>query len=187
MDRHDQKQETIASVEATKHPFDTFGVAIFLVVLVEIILLVGLNLYQKSRAQNLGRQLNEAKQTLATPEYAKLNNQLEEVLAGQQKLQTVLAGKAQWSKFYSLLNGVTPKNVKINSIQVSNSGTFRIEAETPTLSTLAHALVAWQNGTAAATTPFSSVKLNANGYASDRGSRIVTFSVSGTINLSRMK
>lgn len=187
MDQHDKKQEPIAEVEATKSPFDTFGVAIFLVVLVEIILLIGLNLYQKSRYESLTKELNSHKQTLASAEYASLNNQLEEVLAGQKILQTTLASKVKWSQFYHLLNGVTPKNVKINSIQLNANGSFRAEGQTPTLSTLAQLLVAWQKGTDAAPTPFSDAKLSTNGYVNDGGNRTVGFSVVGSIDLSRMK
>lgn len=188
MDHHDQKkQEDITGVEVTKNPFDTFGVAVFLVVVVEIVLLIGLNLYQKSRFESLSKQLSAHQTTLASAEFSTLNTQLEEVLAGQKLLQTTLASKVKWSEFYKLLNNVTPKNVKVNSIQVNVNGTFRIEGETPTMTTLAQLLVAWQKGTTAAPTPFASAKLNGNGFASDNGNRVVSFSISGTLNQARLK
>lgn len=183
----DKKQEDIAQVEATKSPFDTFGVAIFLVVLVEILLLVGLNLYQKSRSQTIGNKISESQKTLASPDYATLNTQLEEVLSGQKLLQTVLANKISWSRFYSMLNAVTPKNVKVNSVQLNANGTFRIEGETQTMSSLAQALVAWQKGSAAAPTPFADAKLSNNGFGTKDGNRIVSFSVSGSLNLGVLK
>ncbi len=188
MTTRDQKdQEEIAQVEATKSPFDTFGVAIFLVVLVEILLLVGLNLYQKSRSQTIGNKISENQKTLALPEYAGLNTQLEEVLAGQKLLQTVLASKVNWSQFYAMLNAVTPKNVKVNSVQLNTNGTFRLEGETQTMSSLAQALVAWQKGSTAAPTPFTAAKLSNNGFATKDGNRIVSFSITGSLNLGVLK
>jgi hypothetical protein len=189
LDTHDKKPETekIAEVEVKRSPFDTFGVAIFLVVLVQIVILIGLNLYQKSRAASLSAQLNGHRTTLASPGYVELNTQLEEVLSGQRLLQETLAGKVKWSLFYHQLNAVTPKNVKVNSVQVGANGTFRLEGETPTLASLAQALVAWQKGTAAAPTPFANVKLNSNGYANDGNNRVVSFSVSGSLNIGGLK
>lgn len=188
MDPQDhKKQEEIAAVEPHKSPFDTFGVAIFLVVLVEIVVLVGLNLYQKSRFQSLSEQLSAHQTTLASAEYATLNTQLEEVLAGQKLLQGVLADKLKWPQFYAQLNASTPKNVKINSVQIGASGAYRIDAQTPTMTSLAQTLVAWQKGSAAAPTPFESAKLSSNSFGTDGGNRVVNFTVSGTINLARLK
>ncbi|QQG49998.1 MAG: hypothetical protein HZB70_00205 [Candidatus Berkelbacteria bacterium] len=188
MAQNDQKnQEEIAQVEATKSPFDTFGVAIFLVVLVEILLLIGLNLYQKSRAQTIGNKISASQKTLASPEYTTLNTQLEEVLAGQKLLQTVLDSKVNWSQFYTMLNAVTPKNVKVNSIQLNVNGTFRLDGETQSMSSLAQALVVWQKGSTAAPTPFSSAKLSNNGFATKDGNRIVSFTISGSLNMGVLK
>lgn len=190
MDSQDRKKpehEEIAAVEPHKGPFDTFGVAIFLVVLVQLVVMVGLNIYQKGRYQNLSEQLSAHQTTLASPEYSTLNTQLEEVLAGQKVLESVLAEKVQWSKFYTLLNGITPKNVRITSAQLGAGGSFRIDGQTPTLTTLAQALVAWQKGTAAAPTPFASAELASNSFGTEGTARVVNFSITGTINMGSLQ
>ncbi len=188
MDRQDQtNQPDIAPVEAVKNPFDTFGVAIFLVVLVEVILLFGLNLYYKSRTQSLSQKLIEHQATLASAEFSTLNTQLEEVLEGQDLLKTALASRVQWSKFYLMFNAVTPKNVRINTMQVSDTGTFRADGETASLSSLAQAIVAWQKGSASAPTPFSKIILSSNSFSNIEGRRVVAFSISGTADLGRIK
>lgn len=188
MDRQDQnKQEDIATVEAAKNPFDTFGVAIFLVVLVEVVLLFGLNLYYKSRTESLSQKLNEHQATLASAEFSTLNTQLEEVLEGQELLKTALASRVKWSNFYSMLNAVTPKNVRINNIQVGNTGTFRADGETASLSSLAQAIVAWQEGSPSAPTPFSNVALSSNSFSNVDGRRVVIFSITGTADMGRLK
>lgn len=182
-----KNQEPISDLEVTKHPFDTFGVAVFLVVLVEIVLLVGLNLYQKSRAEALTKELNVHQNTIASADYATINTQLEEVLAGRQTLQSALAAKVRWAQFYNMVNAVTPKNVHVATLQVNNNGTFRAEGQTTSLSSLAQALVAWQKGSGQIATPFSTVTLNANGFTSDGGRRLVTFSISGNINMGAIR
>lgn len=188
MDQQDRKkQEEIAAVEPHKGLFDTFGVAIFLVVLVQLVVMIGLNVYQKSRYQNLSDQLSTHQTKLASAEYSTLNTQLEEVLAGQKVLETVLAEKVQWSKFYTLLNGVTPKNVRITSAQLGASGSIRIDGQTPTLTSLAQLLVAWQKGTSAAPTPFSSVELASNSFGTEGSNRVVTFSITGTVNVGSLR
>jgi len=188
LDQQDRKkQEEIAAVEPHKSPFDTFGVAIFLVVLVQLVVMVGLNIYQKGRYQNLSEQLAAHQTTLASDQYSTLNTQLEEVLAGQNALETALAGKVKWAQLYTLLNAVTPKNVRVTSMQMGASGNYRIDGNTPSMTTLAQLLVAWQKGTAAAPTPFASVELASNSFATEGGSRVVNFSITGTFNLGRLQ
>jgi cytochrome c-type biogenesis protein CcmH/NrfG len=188
VDQQDRKkQEEIAAVEPHKSPFDTFGVAIFLVVVVQLVVMVGLNIYQKGRYQNLTDQLVAHQTTLASAENATLNTQLEEVLAGQTLLQSSLAEKVKWAQFYTLLNAVTPKNVRVTSAQVSTNGSYRIDGQTPTMTTLAQLLVAWQKGTEAAPTPFSTVELASNSFGTEGGNRTVNFSITGTINLGRLQ
>jgi hypothetical protein len=188
VDQQDRKkQEEIAEVEPVKGPFDTFGVAIFLVVLVQLVVMMGLNIYQKGRFQNLSDQLTAHQTTLASEQYGTLNTQLEEVLDGQQLLQTALAQKVNWAQFYTLLNASTPKNVRVTSVQIGQNGSVRIDGQTPTLTTLAQLLLAWQKGTTAAPTPFSSVELSSNSYATEGSGRVVGFTITGTINLGRLQ
>lgn len=188
MDQQDRKkQEEIAAVEPQKSPFDTFGVAIFLVVLVQLVVMFGLNIYQKGRFEKLSEQLSAHQTTLASSEYSTLNTQLEEVLAGQSLLQSALADKVKWAQFYTLLNNVTPKNVRVTSAQISTNGSYRIDGQTPTMTTLAQLLVAWQKGTDTAPTPFSTVELASNAFGTDGGNRTVNFSITGTINLGRLQ
>lgn len=188
MDSQDRKkQEEIAAVEPHKSPFDTFGVAIFLVVLVQLVVMVGLNIYQKGRFTNLSNQLSAHQTTLASAEYSTLNAQLEEVLAGQKTLESALAEKVNWGRFYGLLNSATPKNVRVTSLQVSTGGAIRIDGQTPTMSTLAHLLVAWQKGTDAAPTPFTTIELSGNSFGTEGGSRVVNFTMTGTVNVGGLK
>ena len=182
-----QSKEDIASVEAEKPVIDTFGILVFLVVVVEIVLVVGLNMYQQSRIESLSAKLQEANTELRLPENATLNTQVSEVLAGGDKLKTVLDSRVRWSKFYTVLNGVTPKNVKLTGLSIADSGAFRAEGNTSSLSDLAKLIVAWRDGTSAIATPFTVVSLNSNGFSDSGGKRVVTFSISGSVNTGVLK
>lgn len=186
--RHlDQPKEEIASVENTKPVIDTFGILVFLIVVVEIVLVVGLNMYQQSRIESLTTKLQEANTELRLPENATLNTQVSEVLAGGDTLKNVLLSKVRWSKLYTLLNGVTPKNVKLTGLSITDSGAFRAEGNTSSLSDLAKLIVAWRDGTSAIATPFTSISLNSNGFSDSGGKRVVTFSISGSVNTGTLK
>lgn len=182
-----QPKEEIASVEGGKPVIDTFGVLVFIIVVVEIVLVFGLNLYQKSRVESLTTKLQEVSNELRLPENATLNTQVSEVLSGGDRLQTVLNSKVRWSKFYTLLNAVTPKNVKLTGLSITDSGAFRAEGNTSSLSDLAKLVVAWRDGTPAIATPFTTVALNSNGFSDSGGSRVVTFSISGSVNTGALK
>ncbi|MEK7171067.1 MAG: hypothetical protein AAB774_02075 [Patescibacteria group bacterium] len=187
MDTHDRKHSDkegadITSVDAGKSVIDGFGFVIFFIVVVEILLLIGLNLYQKSRITTLSEKLAADQTALSLPENRTINTQVNEVLDGSDKLKNVLASKVKWSKFYVLLNAVTPKNVHLTSLAIAEGGTFRAEGDVGSLNDLAKLIVAWNQGTDAIPTPFSAISLNNNGYSSQGETRIVTFSVSGTVN-----
>lgn len=180
------REEAIAAVEQVTQPLDTFGRIVFLVIILEIILVIGLNLYEKSRLNTITQDLATKQQTLASADYATLNNQVNDVIAGQEKLKVILSSKINWANFYSQLDAVTPKDVRFTSVSISQSGSFKASGETATLSSLAHALVAWQSGAGTAITPFSSIALNSDGYTADGANRRVTFAISGQINLSSL-
>lgn len=181
------KEEPIATLDDVAKPLDSFGRIIFLIIVVEIVVMFGLKIFQESRIKSLNEQLTERKNELKTPEFSTLNNQVEEVLAGSAKLTEVLASKVKWEVFYSRLNSLTPKNVVLTSINISDGGTFKADGETASLSSLAEALVAWQKGTDSITTPFSSVTLVNNGYIGSGNARRVSFSISGSIDLGRIQ
>ena len=176
------KGEEIASVETTKPVIDTFGMLVFFIVVAEIILVIGLNLYQKSRINTLSDQLQTTRTALAAPDNATINSQVNEVLDGSDQLKAVLSQKTRWSKFYTLLNAVTPKNVKVTGLSIADTGAFRAEGSTGTLTDLAALMVAWRQGTSDIATPFSAVNLSSNGFSDQNGHRVVTFSISGQVN-----
>lgn|GEM_PF-1458529 len=177
------KEEKISPLSSGRRVIDTFGNIIFFVIVIEIILLFGLNLYQKSRISALTKQLGEKQAQLNQPENRVINTQIEEVLEGQDALSRALKSKVKWANFYSQLNAVTPKNVRFTSVSLNDSGVFRGDGFTPTMSDLARALVAWQTGAESIATPFSSLELNNNGFITQGSQRLVSFSVSGQINL----
>jgi len=181
-DRHQEKQEEIEPITSGKSPLESFGTALFVVVVVQAVLLVGLSLYQKSRIETLTRSLDELKNELASEPYRGLQTQVEEVLAGSETLKTVLSAKVRWSNFYRQLNAVTPKDIKLATLNVSESGIFTAEGRAASLSALAQALVAWQKGVGDIKSPFSSVSLVNNGYISEGSKSLVSFSVTGQIN-----
>jgi Tfp pilus assembly protein PilN len=175
-------QDAIASLESGISAFETFGRVIFFVVLVEVALIMGLNFYQKSRINTYTEKIDQITAEINTPEYSTINTQVEQVLAGSEKLRVALDSKVQWSKFYSQLNAVTPKDVRVTSVSIADGGAVKLDGETASLSSLAKLIVAWNQGTPAATTPFTGVTLASNGYAEEEGSRRVIFSVTGQIN-----
>lgn len=180
-------KEEIASVGSGRAPIDFFGTVIFFVVLVQAFLMIGLNLYQLSQVSKANAELIIAKQTLDGEDYKRLNTEIEEVLAGNDKLQQVLASKVKWSNFYRQFNAVTPKNVRLKAMSVSENGNFKADGETADFTSLARAVVAWRDGTSDIRTPFSSVTLTNNGYQSDGANRRVSFSLSGQINIGGLK
>ena len=197
MDSHDKQpvapapaedtQDRISSLEDASKTLNSFGVIIFFVVLVEIVLLFGLNLYQKSRFNTLSAELDTLRGTLNSAEFKTLNGQVEEVISGAEKLDMVLSAKVKWSNFYSQLNAITPKDVKLGTINIGSDGSFKAEGETASLTSLARALVAWNEGTVSVTSPFSAIKLNSNGFVAKDGGKRVSFTVSGQINLGRIR
>lgn len=182
-------KEEIASIGSGRSPVDFFGTVIFFVVLVQALLMIGLNLFQTSKITAAEGQLTEAKQKLATADYKTLNNQIDEVLAGSTLLNQKLDAKVKWSNFYRQLGAVTPKNVRFKAMSVTDTGSFKADGETASFTALAQALTAWQKGTTDIHTPFTldSVVLSNNGYQTEGTTRRVSFSISGQINLGGLK
>lgn len=180
-------QDRISLLEDASKTLNSFGVTVFFVVLAEIILLFGLNLYQQSRFKTLTGELDTLRSSLNSAEYRTLNSQVEEVIAGAEKLDMVLAAKVKWSNFYAQLNAITPKDVKLNSFNISADGSFKADGETTNLTSLARALVTWNQGTPSVATPFTVIKLNSNGFVAKSGGKRVNFTISGQINLGRIR
>lgn len=176
-------QDRIASLEDASKTLNGFGTIIFFVIVVEAILLLGLNLYQDSRFKTFSNQLTDLQVKLNSGEYSNLNSQVEEVISGNERLKLVLASKVKWSTFYSLFNSVTPKNVQVKSVAISNEGSFKADGETSSLTSLAEALVAWNGGVKTAQSPFTFIKLNSNGYVNSGGKKRVSFTISGQVNV----
>jgi len=176
-------KDEVSPLQSGRRVIDSFGSVIFFVVVVEIIILAGLNLYQKKRVETLTSELAAKQAQLNSPENATLNRQIDEVIEGHDALSQVLNSKVAWSKFYGQLNTITPKNVRFTSVSVSDSGSFRADGVTTSLSDLGRAIVAWQVGTEAVKTPFTSLTLSSNGYVTSGEVRLVNFSVTGEINM----
>ncbi len=191
MDTQDRKYpvaqaEPISTVGEVSHPLDTFGIIIFFVILLQVGLMIGLNLYQKSRIKTLDADMANKQAELASPTLANLNTQVDEVISGQQKLEIILGSKLKWSSFYNSLGAVTPNNVKLTSMSINSDGTFKADGQTASLTTLAVALAAWRDGTSATPTPFTSISLTNNGFTNAGATRRITFSMTGQINLNKL-
>ncbi len=135
----------------------------------------------------MNQELSTLRNTLSGAEYSTINTQVEEVISGTERLATVLATKVKCSNFYKQLNQVTPKSVKLNTINVTSDGAFKADGETKSLSSLAQALVAWNGGTPTVASPFSVIKLNSNGFISGSSGKRVSFTVSGQIDLGSVR
>ena len=146
-----------------------------------------LNLYQESRIKKVAGVLAGYQQQLSQPDNKGVNTQIEEVLAGSKRLETLLASKVNWGRFYTLLNGVTPKNVKVNTVALTQDGAVKIDGQAESLPILAQAIVAWRDGAVGKPTPLSNLTLASNGYAVVDGKRVVSFSVTGQADLSKLK
>ncbi len=184
--KHDIKAD-IAAVSAVTYTVDTFGTLIFIVVFVEIVLLLGLNLYQKSRITSGERTLEEKQALLLTPNYRTINAEVNQVLSGNVLLSTTLKNKVDWPKFYAQLNAITPKDALISTFSVTENGSFKADGRTTSLDSLAKLMIAWQQGAGAVKTPFASAALASDGFTTSTGARQVTFSISGQINLGALK
>ncbi len=190
MDTQDKKpavQEKIASLGTGVNALDTFGMIVFFVVIVEIVLLIGLNIYEKSRIDKLTTEINTTSGVLNSADYKTINDQISDVIVGSDQLKVALNKRVPWSKMFTMINAVTPKNVKINSLSINETGTFKADGETTSLSSLADAMVAWKDGVGSVESPFSTVTLGGNGYTGDALSRKVTFSISGQIDVNLLK
>lgn len=180
-------KEEIASIGSGRRPIEFFGTVIFFVVLVQVLLMFGLNLYENSKIDAATQEIAKAQQTLASTDYKTLNTQVDEVLAGSVKLEQVLGNKVKWSNFYRQLGAVTPKNVRLKAISLTDNGVFKADGETASFTSLAQAMVAWRDGTADTKTPFSSITLTNNGYQTDGATRRVSFSISGQVGLGGLR
>ena len=190
IDQHDRKpvaQEAIATLSSGVNALDTFGVIIFFVVIVEIVLLIGLNIYEKSRIDSLTGTISKTQTELNSDADKTINNQIGDVVVGADKLKTALDAKVPWSKLFVMVNAVTPKDVVLHNFTVNDSGSFKADGETISLTSLAQAVVAWRDGTADIVTPFSSVTLGGNSYTNDATTRKVTFSISGQVNIEALR
>lgn len=180
-------KQDIAAVAPAGYTIDSFGTIIFVVVVVQIVILVGLNLYQKSRAASLQKTLASKQAQLQTPTYKTANDQVNQVLSGNAQLAAALAGKVHWDKFYTELDAVTPKNVQLTTLSIAANGSFKADGRTGSLDNLAKALVAWQQGVGTTVTPFASVTLASDGFGASGSNRQVTFSINGQVNLGALK
>lgn len=170
--------ETISPVVQSGMALGSFGTVIFFVVLAQVILMIGLNVYQKSRLESIETEILAQQQVLSETANSNINTQITNVISGETKLAQALSSKVRWSNFYIKLNSVTPKNVRITTVSISETGAIKAEGETNSLSSLARAVVAWQSGTATVTSPFNSVSLSSNNLSSGK----VLFSITGQIN-----
>lgn len=186
MEQEQQKttrtQEAIASIESGISSFETFGRVIFFVVLVEALLIIGLNFYQQNRVSFYEEKVAAAQAEINSPDLSTINRQVGEVLSGSQKLTAALDNKIDWGKFYSQLNAVTPKDVRVTAVSITDGGAVKIDGETASLTSLAKVMTVWKSGTPSAPTPFTAVTLASNGYAEQEGARRVIFSITGQIN-----
>ena len=180
-------EEKIASIESDFSVFGTYGFIIFFIVIAQVVVMIGLNLYQKSRVDKDTTEISQITTQLNSPENSKINSQISDIMAGSNRLGGILDSKIKWSTFYTMLDNVTPKNVKINSITLSETGSYRAEGITDSLTSLAQLVVAWQNGTTTTITPFSTVDLGSNGYVNDGNNKKVSFSISGNVKLGVLK
>ncbi|MEX0594540.1 MAG: hypothetical protein WD157_00340 [Patescibacteria group bacterium] len=180
-------QDKISSLTDAAKTLNSFGVIVFFVIVIEIILLFGINLYQNARFKSLSNNLTDLRTTLSGPEYQTINDQVESVISGTDRLQVVLATKVKWSNFYQMLNAVTPKDVKLDTINITSDGTFKADGKTKSLTSLAQALVAWNGGVATTPSPFTVIKLNSNGFVSSDGGRQVSFTISGQVDLGSVR
>lgn len=179
--------EAVSAINQTTTALGSFGVIIFFVVLAQVVLMIGLNVYQRSRLEDVNARIGEQRQILAQTGNSTINNQISSVIAGEKNLSLALNSRIKWSVFYLQLNSITPKNVKFNNVSLTESGSFKAEGQTDSFASLAKALVAWQGGTATIATPFTSVELGGNGYAVEGNQRKVTFSISGNIATGGLK
>ena len=189
MELHQQQAQSanISKVTTGVSALNSFGYIVFIVVVVEFALMIGMNLYQTSRIKQYNEKITATQATLATKEHSTINKQVDEIISGQTQLEAVLASKTKWSTFYTKLNAITPQNVRISTLTINEDGSIQASGETTTLSSLAKALVVWQNGVGDKKSPFSTVKLASNGYTTGDKARLVTFSITGTINLAEFK
>jgi hypothetical protein len=74
--------------------------------------------------------------------------------------------------------------VQLSSITANQDGSFKASGQASSLNELAQAITVWSSGTTNNLTPFTSVTLDSESYSSgSNGGSVVTFSVSGQINL----
>ena len=193
MDNQDQTNQQyrttpIASVEDVNRPANTNGYLLLAVVIIMAITLYTLNVYEKSHISTLNTQISNDQKTLSSSKYQTLNSQVNDIISGQQYLNSTLDSRLNWSAFYSSLNGVTPTNVSLTDVSITNAGAFMASGQAANLTSLATALVAWNKGTQSAVTPFSSVTLNGESLTTtSNGNTVVSFSVTGKVNLGALK
>ncbi len=176
------KQEHISPLTTGKSALDSFGIAIFFIIVVELVLLIGLNLYQASKIADLDKRQTSAKTKLATADYKTINTEIDGALAGDSLLKTALDSKVHWSGLFNQLNAVTPKDVKLSSVSISEDGSVHFDGQTTSMSSLAQALVSWQSGVPNHKTPLSDVILASNGFADANSKKVVTFSITAGVN-----
>lgn len=185
--QHQADESKIASIESGFGTFGGYGIVVFIIILVQIGLMIGLNVMQKSRAENARKEIATYQTQLNQPGYKTINEQIDDVLAGSSQLNAVLDSRVKWSTFHALLNAVTPKNVKVTGVSLSESGTFKADGVTDSLTSLAQLVVAWRDGTTTTPTPLNSVTLASNGSAVEGNIRKVSFSISAAINMGMIK
>lgn len=146
---------------------------IFTVIVAVIFLVAGILLYvlqttktsalktKESMVQDLTKQLN-------TTDMLALDKKVQDLQSGIGAYSTALTGKLYWSNLFTVLQKVTPKNVKFTAFAVDENKLVKITAETTIFNEIAILTRSLENSTS-----FSDVKLvSSTAVDSTTGSKI---------------
>lgn len=157
-----------------------FGVLVLMATILAVAGTGILYLISASKTANVeGRQkeFNQLNQQLTTGELAQLDKDVLEVMAGATALDTALNTRIYWSKFWSQLNGVTPKSVAYSSMTVDKEGTIAISGKAADFTSVAKLMVSLQKAPV-----FSMVELGGTSLKEEGDKKTTLFSLKLKVN-----
>lgn len=170
------------SIEPEKNFLGIFSIIALVIVLVAAIGLYIMKANKNSLLSTKTAEANGLIQQLNTPPLNSLNQQIIDLENGLGVFQSAMQGKVYYSKMFSELGRITPKNVRLTAFSMDETGAIKVSGEADDFSSVAKFVKSMQDSP-----DFSGVKLVSSTVSETVGTGKVTFSVTSKVNTNLLK
>lgn len=159
--------------EKKTSPTVSFSIILAILVLVGTFLTYWLGVAKSSKLKTLESQLADLGSQLSAKEMKEAETKLNNLASQLSGLQKALREKTVWSKLFSELQSVTPKDVRYTNFSLAEDGTVSLSGETNSYTSLAKFLVAMKGSD-----KFTDLKLSSSALQKKEQETKLTFAVS---------